>query len=475
VLIAKVDGVIAPGYPAGGTSLPPVALNSGQELEITPSASASVATNLSGVVAALRTSTSTTYKAVLAASNNTNATLTFTPTSGSPSASTIPVAVKAAQFQPVLPKVGDSFVYSEKDEQLDGTPVVFDNTTQRVTLVNSDGSWRESYLSAANLPLSTVDLTKQGNRVTMVATSNSGGCNARGDKNGKYSLEEKLLDFPLFVNKTYTGTWLTTCGTTDSQAESMNAKVIGYEVITTPAGVFNALRIDQTTILTNSTNTAYLGKGYTQQVSLWFDPVLGRMVKMIGQRTYESADVTKTLLRKSTIELVSYVRQAGNVGIIEPLAPANALLTNISQPSSNTTSIADTGRYRCSTLTSAQASALYLQGHTYLDRDHDGKPCEANDFTVENATYSVPPTSAAITPAPSPTTSTSGSTSTSSGSQCYVNGYYLSDGTYVQGYYRACSSTTTTGSTSTSSSGQCYVNGYYRSSGTYVQGYYRSC
>jgi hypothetical protein len=354
------------------------------------------------------------------------------------------------------------------DERLDGTPVVFPNTTHRVGLVNTDGSWRESLLNPANLLLSTVDVTKYGNRTAVVATtSDPQGCNARGDKDGKFSPEEKLLDFPLFVNKTYTGAWLTTCGTTDSQAESMNTKVVGYEAVTTSAGVFNALRIEQTTIVTNSTNTAYLGKGYTQQVSLWFDPVLGRMVKYSGQRTYESPDVSRTLPSKTTIELVSYVRQGGSTGNIEPLAPANALLSSSVQPSPGTTLFADTGRYRCSSLTSAEAYALYLQGHTYLDRDHDGKPCEANDFTVENTIYSVPITSTTTTTSPSTSTSTSG--------QCYVNGYYRSDGTYVEGYYRSCSTTTTSGSTSTSTSGQCYVNGYYRSNGTYVQGYYRSC
>lgn len=440
VLIAKVDGVVAPGYPAIGGMMPTVALNSGQELEITPSASASVAANLNGAVAAIKSSTTTTYRAVLAASSNTNATLTFTPTSGSVSASSVPVSVRVAQFQSVLPRVGDSFVYSEKGEQLDGTPVDFANTTHRVNMVSADGSWQEVYLSPTNLLLSTLNLTKYGNRITMLAaTSNPQGCNARGDKDGEFSPEEKLLDFPLFVNKTYSGTWLTTCGTTDSQAESMSAKVVGYEVITTSAGVFNALRIDQTTIVTNSTNTAYLGKGYTQKVSLWFDPVLGRMVKTIGQRTYESPNVTRALLTKTTIELVNYVRQAGSAGSVEPLTPANALLTSVVQPSSGTTLFADTGMYRCSDITSAQAYALYLQGHTYLDRDHDGKPCEANDITIENTMYSVPIASTGtISSASLPSTSTSGSTSTGSGGQCYVNGYRRSNGTYVQGYYRSC-------------------------------------
>ncbi|MFM2085907.1 MAG: hypothetical protein RLZZ237_776, partial [Pseudomonadota bacterium] len=39
--------------------------------------------------------------------------------------------------------------------------------------------------------------------------------------------------------------------------------------------------------------------------------------------------------------------------------------------------IPDTGRYRCSDISKDLALILFAQGHTYLDRDHDGKPCEA--------------------------------------------------------------------------------------------------
>ncbi|MDB5959302.1 MAG: hypothetical protein JWP59_596 [Massilia sp.] len=83
------------------------------------------------------------------------------------------------------------------------------------------------------------------------------------------------------------------------------------------------------------------------------------------------------------------------------------------------TVVADTGIYRCSTISKTLALQLYAQGHTYLDRDHDGKPCEANDIVNELV-------------------GTTTTTTTSSGGQCYVNGYYRSNGTYVHGYYRSC-------------------------------------
>ena len=67
-------------------------------------------------------------------------------------------------------------------------------------------------------------------------------------------------------------------------------------------------------------------------------------------------------------------------------------------------------KYICSDLTPTSAMALYLKGHTYLDRDNDGQPCEPSDF-------------------PSYTRPTS--------SNCHmVGGYYRKSGTYVRGHMR---------------------------------------
>lgn len=81
--------------------------------------------------------------------------------------------------------------------------------------------------------------------------------------------------------------------------------------------------------------------------------------------------------------------------------------------------IADSGRYTCSTLTHAQAVELFYQGHSYLDRDHDGKPCEVYDILAERSTA----TSVTVP---------------STGKQCYVSGYTRKNGTRVSGYYRSC-------------------------------------
>ncbi len=86
------------------------------------------------------------------------------------------------------------------------------------------------------------------------------------------------------------------------------------------------------------------------------------------------------------------------------------------------TPIADSGTYKCSTISHATAVLLYMQGHTYLDRDHDGKPCEATDVKLE--------TPVVVPPVTTPTYPSNG--------MCWVNGYTRKNGTYVKGYWRHC-------------------------------------
>ncbi len=92
----------------------------------------------------------------------------------------------------------------------------------------------------------------------------------------------------------------------------------------------------------------------------------------------------------------------------------------------------DTGRYLCANLSSEEAHTLYFTGHLYLDRDHDGRPCEANDKKVE---ITSPPV--IVPPVVIPPIVVTPTLPTNSG-MCWVNGYYRKSGTYVSGYYRRC-------------------------------------
>ena len=83
-ITAKVNGVVVAGYPTTAASAPTITLTSGQELEITSSAQAAIVPTLNSVVAAERTRSATTYKAVLAATADANASVLFTTPTAPP-------------------------------------------------------------------------------------------------------------------------------------------------------------------------------------------------------------------------------------------------------------------------------------------------------------------------------------------------------------------------------------------------------
>jgi len=167
--------------------------------------------------------------------------------------------------------------------------------------------------------------------------------------------------------------------------------------------------------------------------------VVGTAVKLDGSASTDANDdrlsftwlltakpaTSKVVLNNTSSSILNFTPDVA--GIYDaPLRVSDGTLT--SRPASSRVTataativvqIPDSGIYKCAQLSSAQAAALYAAGHGYLDRDHDGKPCEANDILVEIATATPPPTSSA-------------------GKQCWVNGYTRKNGTYVHGYWRRC-------------------------------------
>ena len=69
--------------------------------------------------------------------------------------------------------------------------------------------------------------------------------------------------------------------------------------------------------------------------------------------------------------------------------------------------------YTCSNISKLEAYSLMRSGHSYLDRDGDGHPCEWGKKKISRSSTSV------------------------SRSNChYVSGYYRKSGTYVRGHRR---------------------------------------
>ena len=314
-LSARVNGVAVANFTVNSGENKVLGINSGQQVEITATTPTAFGPNLNGAVETGATKSDTVYRATLTAVDHTIAKLTFTALSDPRKTATVTLSIKSDKpdFNPVIPVVNDTFVYSENVVQVNNAPFAFGNTTRRVDSVSGTG-WVETYLTPQNVPIANVSLTREGNRTSYVAVGAAAGCNNVGNKVTEFKPEERLLAFPLTLNKVYSGDWVTTCAGSagaqpaDSQNEHIDAQVLRFEPITTPAGVFNAMLINQDTVVTNSTNTALPGGGYRQNVRVWFDPVLGRNVKYVGTRTYTGSPAG-TLVKETTIELVSISKQ----------------------------------------------------------------------------------------------------------------------------------------------------------------------
>lgn len=101
--------------------------------------------------------------------------------------------------------------------------------------------------------------------------------------------------------------------------------------------------------------------------------------------------------------------------------------------------IADSGRFKCREISHSLAVSLFAAGHTYLDRDHDGKACEATDIQVElNSPVVTPPVVIPPVVLPPVVTPPVVTPPTTGPKQCWVNGYRRKNGTYVSGYWRRC-------------------------------------
>jgi hypothetical protein len=312
VLTAKVNGATVASFTVAAGETKVLGISNGQEVEIDASQPAVLLNKSFGAAQANETvNTSTQYKATVSSVNHTIGKLVFSSTT-SPTPATVTLAIRGSSttFDAVPPKVGDAFTYSENDVRLDNTPVKFDDLTHAVTVLKSDGGWTEEFRSPSNSVVQVVQFTVNGNRTSYhdnTATTANGGCIDAG-----FNPEERLLAFPLTENGNgWTGQWTTSCGS-NSQVETFVATPKGFETITTAAGVFNALRIETTTTVTNSTDVGLkaVGGGYQQTVTEWFDPVLGRNIRYQGARTYPGGNPSpaSAYLSKVNIDLVKAIK-----------------------------------------------------------------------------------------------------------------------------------------------------------------------
>ena len=315
VLSAKLNGTPVANFSVNAGEGKVLGMLTGEEVELTASAPYTLIKRSFGKASAdVRNETNTTFRASFNTVESTTASLVFAMNSDPTKVATVTLTIRgtSSSFNAVTPTVGDAFTYAENDKALDGKPVPFPDITRVVTSLNAGGAgWNEDYIDRQkNVVLTKVNLSAQGNRLAYQATENDpAGC-----KDARYEQPsgagEQLLIFPLQVGTPYQANWIARCLPTDSQNETLTASVDAYEKVTTRGGVFNALRINQVTKVTNSTNAGLPNRSYQQNVTVWFDPILGRNVKYTGVRTYPGGEpVDKAaFLSETNIELINTVK-----------------------------------------------------------------------------------------------------------------------------------------------------------------------
>jgi hypothetical protein len=308
-LTARINGVDVPNFVVKPGESKVLGIATGQDVEIIANAPSTPLTSDNGATSAeVLANSSTNYRARFTTTQHTIAKRVFAQSANPLNTAGITITVNSSSttFGAVTPKVGDRFTYSETDKTLTGNTVAFPLSTHVVTALMATG-WNEDFVNPGPTVMSVVNFNSNGNRVGYQATAND----LNGCKNAVFNPEEKLLEFPLFQGKTYGSSWMTTC-VPDSQLETLTATVGAYEQVTTAGGVFKAFRIETKTVVSNSTDTRLPGRGYEQKVTVWFDPILGRNVKYIGQRTYPlgvpANNVAQFFLTDTNIDLVNTVK-----------------------------------------------------------------------------------------------------------------------------------------------------------------------
>lgn len=311
VLSAKLNGTPVADFAVNAGEGKVLGMLTGEEVELTASAPYTLIKKSYGrATPDVRADTATTFRAAFNSVENTTASLVFAMNSDPTKVATVTLTIRGTSpnFDAVTPSVGDAYTYAENDKTLAGAAVPFPDITRVVTSLNAGGAgWNEDYIDRTrNVVLTKVNLNAQGNRTAYQATANDpSGC-----KDARYEPAEQLLIFPLQVGTPYRANWVARCLPSDSQNEDLTASVIAYEKVTTRGGVFNALRINQITRVTNSTNTGLPNRSYEQNVTVWFDPILGRNVKYVGVRTYPGGDPANraAFLSETNIELINTVK-----------------------------------------------------------------------------------------------------------------------------------------------------------------------
>ncbi|ALM85394.1 hypothetical protein ASB57_22630 [Bordetella sp. N] len=214
---------------------------------------------------------------------------------------TVTVVVAPQQYTPKDAVLGARSTYTVADNYVNGTTKQ-SSYTRETTVVNPDGSYTSSSFNSANVVTDTYTANAEGNRLTRTYVSGDPGSNGNLCT---YTPSREWLNFPIYVGKTWSSTWQYACAFGYKETANLNATVLNAESVTVPAGVFNALRVQFNTALTDSNDSA-LTNGttgtakYNIATIAWYVPTLGQYVKF--ERTYTYTGAQPSLYINTEVE-----------------------------------------------------------------------------------------------------------------------------------------------------------------------------
>lgn len=107
---------------------------------------------------------------------------------------------------------------------------------------------------------------------------------------GSYQPSDGKLQFPLFVSKSWSASYVYRTGSWAASGDR-RAKVVGVERVETPAGAFDAFKVEQ--VVSWSGIAGNRGQGITRETD-WYAPAVGRIARMdfVDQPTHGAPTTT---------------------------------------------------------------------------------------------------------------------------------------------------------------------------------------
>jgi hypothetical protein len=302
-LTIKWNGVLygSPRVTPGGSET--LWFGSGDELEISSSAPVTWNASLNGVSSSVKSITPLVWNSVLRHLTSTTVTITATAVADPAKSASVTLDFYG---RPPFAKLGDSYTYAITSTLNDGsiTDRVISLTVSDVTPDNNNFVFDEYNGTNQLTERSVHDI--YGNTLSALS-------NVPGSVLCTYAPAETLLTYPMRLGQTYNATWTNTCGS-GSRGYFENGALTGtplrYELVTIPAGTFNALKVQRTQMITDSTDpnlAASPTKGFRIDETCWVDVNTGRNVKCMQTRTWSNA-VPANYLTSRTVVLTSFTK-----------------------------------------------------------------------------------------------------------------------------------------------------------------------